>query len=405
MKSKEILLKIYLIIFRINYIISSLLGLAPCSIKIVNRSAQRIDLTLIFSYSRVGCAYNIVLIMLCVVIIVIGVPLLEEMQYPNDSKTLKTITITLSTMGNIGAIVIISTHAILQRRIIKIGNQLHEFDRKYGDKLIGRRANAFRDFRRMMPIIFLFFIWTGLLVTTGIAEEEVYILNSSVWASCFSWFLTQYSLVILVLRGRFEGINNALLATAKYPIGFEENSLFRGSVTNDRLIIKNLSIMKQARKEIHKITREVSRFYSFPVLIIISYCCCCSVNSMYYCVLTLIDPEVDVFTNIIIIDSIFWTLITLYPIVMLSTSVDAFHEEVCKTADIVYDIMETYAPNKDIESELNNFAIELLHRRVVFNACGMFSLDCTLLHSIFGMIVTYLLILLQFKPAGSDSKN
>ncbi|XP_011297365.1 putative gustatory receptor 2a [Fopius arisanus] len=69
-----------------------------------------------------------------------------------------------------------------------------------------------------------------------------------------------------------------------------------------------------------------------------------------------------------------------------------------RTAEVAYDVKESHAGNKVIGTELNEFAVELLHKKVVFTAHGFFPLDCTLLYSIFGMIVTYLIILLQFSP-------
>ncbi|XP_011310987.1 gustatory receptor 68a-like [Fopius arisanus] len=94
---------------------------------------------------------------------------------------------------------------------------------------------------------------------------------------------------------------------------------------------------------------------------------------------------------------VFWALITSYPIVVLTMSVNSFHSETHRTVEIVYDIMEKHAVNGDVEYELHNFAVELLHRNVSFDAFGFFSLDCTLLKSIFGMITTYILILVQFR--------
>ncbi|XP_011310309.1 gustatory receptor 68a-like [Fopius arisanus] len=76
-----------------------------------------------------------------------------------------------------------------------------------------------------------------------------------------------------------------------------------------------------------------------------------------------------------------------------------------RTADIVYDIMEAYSSNKNVQSELNNFAVELLHKNLSFNACGIFSLDSSLLKSILEMTGTYVLILVQFRPLEKAKQN
>ncbi|XP_053997934.1 gustatory receptor for sugar taste 43a-like [Hylaeus anthracinus] len=53
----------------------------------------------------------------------------------------------------------------------------------------------------------------------------------------------------------------------------------------------------------------------------------------------------------------------------------------------------------DSRQQLEIFSLQLLHRPLEFSACGLFSLDRTLITSIAGVVTTYLVILIQFKNA------
>nr|CAD7573886.1 unnamed protein product [Timema californicum] len=47
--------------------------------------------------------------------------------------------------------------------------------------------------------------------------------------------------------------------------------------------------------------------------------------------------------------------------------------------------------------KLKLFSLQLLHSKIQFTACGFFTLDYTLLHSIVAALTTYLIILIQFQ--------
>ncbi|KAJ9600499.1 hypothetical protein L9F63_009269 [Diploptera punctata] len=52
---------------------------------------------------------------------------------------------------------------------------------------------------------------------------------------------------------------------------------------------------------------------------------------------------------------------------------------------------------------MQQFSLQLLHRKVQFTACGFFPLDFTLLYSIVGAVTTYLVILIQFQLSFSNT--
>ncbi|XP_011309026.1 putative gustatory receptor 22d [Fopius arisanus] len=164
-----------------------------------------------------------------------------------------------------------------------------------------------------------------------------------------------------------------------------------------RMIVENLLVIRQARSRIYKVYHEVSHLHSFPAFVAIFYCCCSSVYNIYFVVMSMITPVRATVKAEVLVDSTFWILTAIFPIVVLSASVHELQEEGERTAAVIYDITEVYGSNKEIECELNNFAIELMHRKISIQACGLFSLDCRLLRSLFATVITYLLILVQFR--------
>ncbi|XP_074115941.1 putative gustatory receptor 28b [Cotesia typhae] len=53
--------------------------------------------------------------------------------------------------------------------------------------------------------------------------------------------------------------------------------------------------------------------------------------------------------------------------------------------------------DQKIEHQLLEFSKDLLHQKMEFTACGIISLDNSLLFAVSGTIVTYLIILIQFR--------
>ncbi|XP_011309054.1 gustatory and pheromone receptor 32a [Fopius arisanus] len=288
--------------------------------------------------------------------------------------------------------------------MVKISDELREFDERFGTQLFGTSANLLDYLSTCVSIGLMLIIWTGLVIVEVQSENGViYLIDCGLSAVFVSWSLVHCSVIIDAIRFRFQRLNNTLIATATYRIFSKDGSLIRASALNDRRVVTNLLMIKRARNQIYKVFLDVSGLFSSPVFVLILYCSSCCIIDIYFFIMSLVEPMGDDACHIFF-DSFFWILVSLYPIIVLSASVNRFQTEANRTVDVVYDIMEAYAANREIGLELNNFAVELLHRKIDFSACGLFSLDCSLLRSLLGTIVTYLLILVQFKAPESSPK-
>ncbi|XP_024939267.1 gustatory receptor for sugar taste 43a isoform X2 [Cephus cinctus] len=75
-----------------------------------------------------------------------------------------------------------------------------------------------------------------------------------------------------------------------------------------------------------------------------------------------------------------------------------------KTTAVIVSQLLSWNLDSDIRKQLEIFSLQLLHRPIDFSACGLFSLDRSLVTSIVGSVTTYLVILIQFQKA-DDTKD
>ncbi|XP_074115494.1 putative gustatory receptor 28b isoform X3 [Cotesia typhae] len=70
---------------------------------------------------------------------------------------------------------------------------------------------------------------------------------------------------------------------------------------------------------------------------------------------------------------------------------------------MVHSLLDRCTMDDKLENQLIEFSLGLLYRKVEFTACGIISLDGSLLQSVLGTIVTYLAILIQFYRGGNSN--
>ncbi|XP_034944092.1 gustatory and pheromone receptor 32a-like [Chelonus insularis] len=112
-------------------------------------------------------------------------------------------------------------------------------------------------------------------------------------------------------------------------------------------------------------------------------------------------------TTIEIVRLLGWIIKNIFPIAVLTSSVTSVSTEMTRTSKIVSKLMSINETHPQVKYEMEQFLIELLHRNVDFTACGLFSIDGSLLTSIISTTITYLIIFLQFKRSnrGISKKN
>ncbi|XP_039444400.2 gustatory and pheromone receptor 39a-like [Culex pipiens pallens] len=61
--------------------------------------------------------------------------------------------------------------------------------------------------------------------------------------------------------------------------------------------------------------------------------------------------------------------------------------------------------NTKVTRQINKFLLKNLHQKKKFSAYGFFDIDNSVIYTVFSSIVTYLVILIQFKQLENDFTN
>ncbi|XP_043287296.1 gustatory receptor 68a-like [Venturia canescens] len=161
--------------------------------------------------------------------------------------------------------------------------------------------------------------------------------------------------------------------------------------------------VRRAYNILYVIGLDVAEFYSMPILFIIPLNCVQIIYNAYWSVMPF-THNLDTDSTIVIASSIFWVFAQMIPIAILAKSVDSVSAEMKKMADGIYKVLNGCNLSREDQAELEQFSIELLHRKIAFSAYGLFPLDGSLVYSIFSSAITYLVILLQFQIPKLKSK-
>ncbi|KAL0130426.1 hypothetical protein PUN28_002241 [Cardiocondyla obscurior] len=91
-----------------------------------------------------------------------------------------------------------------------------------------------------------------------------------------------------------------------------------------------------------------------------------------------------------------WCVFHVWRLLIIVQPTYAATTQAKKTAVLVSQLLST-SRDKEGRKQLEIFSLQLLHRPLEFSACGLFTLDRTLVTSIAGAVTTYLVILIQFQ--------
>ncbi|KAK0093884.1 hypothetical protein PV326_012406 [Microctonus aethiopoides] len=103
------------------------------------------------------------------------------------------------------------------------------------------------------------------------------------------------------------------------------------------------------------------------------------INNLYYLNTILFGSKES--ESISLCNGYLWTIECLFPLIILVKSVTEITREMERTRIIVNKVIPTNISCRRMRYELEDFSIQLLHRKVSFSACGLFLLDGTLLTS------------------------
>ncbi|XP_018398189.1 PREDICTED: gustatory receptor for sugar taste 43a-like [Cyphomyrmex costatus] len=180
----------------------------------------------------------------------------------------------------------------------------------------------------------------------------------------------------------------------------------RGSVTvpflsyrNDKSFTDSISRLMTVHASLCDIVMLINAAYGVVALMITITCLIHLIITPYFLIMEADGRREPLFLAV----QGLWCIFHIWRLLMIVQPTYATTTQGKKTAVLVSQLL-SMSPDKENRKQLEMFSLQLLHRPLEFSACGLFTLDRTLITSIAGAVTTYLVILIQFQKE-DDTKG
>ncbi|KAJ8955900.1 hypothetical protein NQ318_005448 [Aromia moschata] len=146
--------------------------------------------------------------------------------------------------------------------------------------------------------------------------------------------------------------------------------------------------------------RELNRSFAFQLLCSLTVSMANILFHSYY-LYQVLFTNVTGITAIMIVYPTVWLVDEIIEIYLLVHAAASTCESANSTAVLLHEFRNQVF-NMDIESHIQMYSLQLLHQRIHVSALGFFDIDYSLIYSIIGAVITYLVIFIQFDQNSPD---
>uniref|UniRef100_A0A182NBX3 Gustatory receptor n=1 Tax=Anopheles dirus TaxID=7168 RepID=A0A182NBX3_9DIPT len=107
-------------------------------------------------------------------------------------------------------------------------------------------------------------------------------------------------------------------------------------------------------------------------------------------------------THWMLANYLLWLANDVKNVILMAISSSLLHNKVEETALCTRHFDDYRLQNTRAAKQIQKFLLKNLHQKKKFSACGFFDIDNTVIYMVFSSIVTYLVILIQFKQLETD---
>ncbi|CAD6208538.1 GSCOCT00010533001.3-RA-CDS [Cotesia congregata] len=391
----------------LQYIIFKLIGLSPWTIDVTelfNNNRRMINYNSDFlKYSIIGVVYNLLLI------ISLGSFHIYVLFYSNevgfyemfiDSVLTSRVHLVMLNLDIIITLVIWFNYIVRQKKIIDVVERLIKLDKKlqkYDFILNDCKKNC-----RTYLIFFINFVLCLFLLIIQLKKVNwsINALIEFIPIVVMSWSMMQFTLMINLIKKRFEKVNKLLLSLGNL-VETEEELLTIDDVFSLKepapkkiivgSIVHDVDEINDMHSELCDLWSEVLNFYGIPVLLTIYQFCGKCINTSY---LVWIISHIyriygsAIFSNLFIIFGLF---------VMINTVTKTIIDESKKTARNIHVLQNKCIMDEKNLEKLCDFSWSLLHRQLECCVCNFINIDGTLLLTLLDMVVEYTIVLIGFR--------
>ncbi|XP_063977363.1 uncharacterized protein LOC135162642 [Diachasmimorpha longicaudata] len=383
------------------YLFFKVIGLLPFTVKLQSEHSKKMEI------SFLGLVYNGILIIVTLVLSVPAVGSFYNATFDYNAGLARLVGMTRAIAGTIVALIIWLVVCLKQEKAVEIANRIFTVDKMLVTlkHICPQKFGHFKVTAIISVNFFIFVIifWLDFWLFETLIKSIFMI--TIVPNMIFSWFLIQYSLILISIEIKFKTVNRGIMRLSGSNYNLIE--------INSSSAMKDLHDMITVHGILCDICADLTDFYSFPALLLITVSCGGILTTSYYFIAPLLANDILIWRSI---DRLAYFAMEAFPIVMLSINVTRINHEMKFTTVIVHKLLSQFLPDRQFKYELETFSLRLLHQRFEFTCCGIFSLDCTLLHSvssptknlrptlelenfifqIANMTATYLVIIIQF---------
>lgn len=329
MKKKLKSLKFDMLLLRLIMLLFKFMGVAPFNfnnLTIIRLNKKTTDLNL--SRSRIGSIYNIFLALCLLLLIYFIMPLLYA-EKSRSSVVAQPFRITVFIGSSLIVIIITLFYVLRQKQIVTIINQLIQLNNELTKKLFNTCKTQNDKFQQilifMIFIIVIIFISVTEMPRNGKRKLSDLIVISELFIPCS---MIQYTIILIYLTKQFKLLNNKFDLLVNPAVTLKYNYFHITAYQYNR-IVREFNIISKAYRILYEITCKLSNFYSFPSLFVCIYS---FIGLMYssYSMTSYILPNGKSFPPFInIINDILWIIQPIFPIIVLTGSVNGLNAEVC----------------------------------------------------------------------------
>ncbi|XP_057318621.1 putative gustatory receptor 28a isoform X1 [Microplitis mediator] len=352
-------------------------------------------------FSYLGSIYNIFLIILMVSLILNVIFNESFHQLENDSFLTDSIEAKIHYVSTFATCGVFSTYIIQQKFMINAINRLKSVD----EKLIKCAAYKTKSDKIIIVIFIIHFL---LFTCEEIVEIYYYPLQSALMrdlpAVINCWILMQYTIIMDVINKRFEMINSAFSKFKRNKGNAstsQSSSLSNLSILHE-LFYYDIDNLKYAHAELCEICQDIGEFFGLPMLVTILHTIETMIATLFFFIVLSVNvQESDPGTYL---SDVIWLMWIIHGFIVLTSYATRIEKESKKIAGVVDAIMDQCTMDKKMQRKLFIFSHALSHRSVELNVCDIMPLNRTLLQTVAGTIVTYLIILIQFRNCSSSNQ-
>ncbi|XP_020709176.2 putative gustatory receptor 28b isoform X2 [Athalia rosae] len=179
------------------------------------------------------------------------------------------------------------------------------------------------------------------------------------------------------------------------------NKLKNMAVRNVARYYRNLlDETRQAHLELSKFARKVNATFGIQNLVSMGVSFAMITGLLYNSYFSFHYHSQSSLRNVTYFDAIspIWLAIYIFKIWRINSSCGRVSREALKTGQVIYEIL-TLTLDNDLQMEIRKFSLQMLQNPTRFDACGLFTLDFSLIQGMVGSITTYLVILIQMSTA------